>query len=460
MRRNLFIVLLLLLLSFQAAAQTPPSLRIGILGDSASDEYRANDARGGSFWMFTYNWVEQARDLGIFKVGTWGTRAEPRRTGNQYNFARTGAHTYDLPGQANGLAVEIAAARAQGAPIGAVVIWAGANDFAPYANGRYNDICTGALAGSALATWIAQTTDYIAQAVDIIRAAEPTMRLLIATIPDVNFSPSANGCGDPNGPARVTAAIIAANAQIASIIQEAEAATLDAAAILTRLPGNAQQIVNASGGAFNLTLFGVGDNPINGILGDGIHSGTILNCITANEVIDAFNLRYTLGLPRITPAQCLARVGYGAAPTATPTSSSTATTAPPTLTPSSTPPPTNTAVPTDVPTVAPSPTFTEETRIPPTDIPTQPPVVPTSIPTDVPPPSATPGCAVNNPGYAVDEPIPLRFESRPLGFSYPASGDVHLIGRTFLFVPDAPGVYTINFYLPGDVTWTVCFTVN
>ena len=54
---------------------------MGILGDSQSDEYRADDNRGDNYPSVTYNWVEILSQHRHLNFGTWGTRAEPRRTG-------------------------------------------------------------------------------------------------------------------------------------------------------------------------------------------------------------------------------------------------------------------------------------------------------------------------------------------------------------------------------------------
>lgn len=73
-----------------------------ILGDSQTDEYRADDNRAAGDWEdFVLSWIEQlAQPDGLsgaavnhrsLNVGTWGTRAEPRRTGFANNWARSGA---------------------------------------------------------------------------------------------------------------------------------------------------------------------------------------------------------------------------------------------------------------------------------------------------------------------------------------------------------------------------------
>src|SRR5215208_7833135 len=59
---------------------------IGVLGDSTSDEYRADDARGGEYGETTLNWVELlVRNRGL-NFGQWGSWEEPRRAGYEYHW--------------------------------------------------------------------------------------------------------------------------------------------------------------------------------------------------------------------------------------------------------------------------------------------------------------------------------------------------------------------------------------
>jgi hypothetical protein len=59
----------------------------GVLGDSGSDEYRADDDRGGAYATTTLNWLELLVRHRSFAAGPWGTRPSPRRTGYEYNWA-------------------------------------------------------------------------------------------------------------------------------------------------------------------------------------------------------------------------------------------------------------------------------------------------------------------------------------------------------------------------------------
>src|SRR6185295_5345010 len=68
----------------------------GVMGDSGSDEYRADDNRGGAYAATTLNWVELLVRFRGLDFGPWATWGEPRRTGYEYNWARSGARAADV----------------------------------------------------------------------------------------------------------------------------------------------------------------------------------------------------------------------------------------------------------------------------------------------------------------------------------------------------------------------------
>lgn len=496
-KRVVFVLLLALLLcpQLRTNAQTFTPLRVGVLGDSATDEYRGSDNRGGSFAAVTRNWLEQLQVANILRPGTWGSYAEPRRTGYRYNFARSAAQANDLQeqGQTTGLATEISALLGTSDPaddIGAVIIWIGANDFAPYAGGRYVEIYSGSLAGQALADWIATVTGYISWAAGVVRAADPNMRLLIATIPDVNNSPATAGYTDPAGRQRVSDAITAANALIQTTINTYGAGKLDAAAIMTRIlqrvnPQTGVMVIDPGGYNYALNAFGVGNDPVNGILGDGIHSGTILNCITANEVVDALNIRYALGLPRISEAQCLVNAGKAVGvptPTATPTATATVVqTAAPTSVSTFTPVPTATPLPGNTPTATPLPPTATFTAVPTsTAIPTLTPEPPTAIPPTAEPPTATPEptftltpppCSTGNLAisvnalYSVSVNKRIEWVGRLRIVNAPETSDLYagsvmIADRSLVVMPVTSGLLAVTVWFTDDTAVELCFAAS
>lgn len=313
-----------------STAQYQP-LRIGIIGDSNVDEYRGSDDRGGSFASVTYNWLEQLVLKRDVYAGTWGNWGDPRRTGYEYNWARSAAVAQNLltQGQASGLAAQVGAGM-----IDLVVVWVGNNDFAPYnTNDGYEPIYNGTLSGAALDTKINDLVSYITQAVDMVRAAR-VVPMIVATISNWNLSPGVLGdprFQDPVKRQRVTDAITRANQGIIEMANARGMGIFDADAFTSSiLPRIVNGYLNVGGVQIN--VFGVGDNPVNGILGDGIHAGTVLSGLVANEYIRLINILRDPDILPFSDAEILATAGLGPAPTST-------STPPPTSTlPSNTPP--------------------------------------------------------------------------------------------------------------------------
>ncbi|MBL8164872.1 MAG: cadherin-like domain-containing protein, partial [Anaerolineae bacterium] len=297
-------------------AQFQP-LRIGIMGDSTTDEYRGTDNRGGAYASVTYNWLEQLVLKRDVYVGPWGNWGDPRRTGYEYNWARSAAVAQNLltQGQAVGLASQVGAGK-----IDLVITWVGNNDFAPYnTSSGYEPIYNGTLSGTALDTKINDLVSYIAQAVDTVRAAR-VVPMIVATISNWNLSPGVLGdprFQDPAKRQRVTDAINRANQGIIAMANARGMGIFDSDAFTNSLlPRVVNGFLNVGGVQIN--VFGVGDNPVNGILGDGIHSGTVLGGLLANEYVRIIN---TLRDPDILPfseQEILATAGLAASPNAAP----------------------------------------------------------------------------------------------------------------------------------------------
>jgi VCBS repeat-containing protein len=297
-------------------AQFQP-LRIGIMGDSTTDEYRGTDNRGGSFASVTYNWLEQLVLKRDVFVGPWGNWGDPRRTGYEYNWARSAAVAQNLltQGQAVGLASQVGAGK-----IDLVITWIGNNDFAPYnTSDGYEPIYNGTLSGTALDTKINDLVSYITQGVDTVRAAR-VVPMIVATISNWNLSPGVLGdprFQDPAKRQRVTDAINRANQGIIAMANARGMGIFDSDAFTNSLlPRVVNGFLNVGGVQIN--VFGVGDNPVNGILGDGIHSGTVLGGLIANEYVHIIN---TLRDPDILPfseQEILATAGLAASPNAAP----------------------------------------------------------------------------------------------------------------------------------------------
>ena len=297
--------------TFSPTVATGPTPRqqaivgLGVLGDSSSDEYRANDNRGGAYASTTLNWVELLQRYRGVNVGAWGTRAEPRRTGYEYNWARTGARALDLirQGQHTGVAQQVREGR-----VSHVVIWIGSNDFAEW-NGTYAEVYNGTLSDRQVQQKVRDIVSSITTAVQTVQAAGDA-RLMLVNLGDVGMSP-AYVAKYPNvtGRQRVTNAIAAVNAGLASLAGSRDILLVDAFAFGQSIMGQVR------GG--NLYVDGVaispirsGDEPHHALLGDSIHAGTVMNGLLANALfIERANAGFDIGIDPFTNQEILRFAG-------------------------------------------------------------------------------------------------------------------------------------------------------
>jgi hypothetical protein len=142
-------------------------VKLGILGDSDSDEYQADDARGGTYREYTLNWAEQHVLAGLVDLGPWGCWGRPRRSGYERNWARTGATSASMISerQHEGLAAQVAAGE-----VTHVIIKIGANDL-KFGNGTYQEIYNGSLSEAQLQRKIQIIINSMTVAVDTLLAA-------------------------------------------------------------------------------------------------------------------------------------------------------------------------------------------------------------------------------------------------------------------------------------------------
>jgi phospholipase/lecithinase/hemolysin len=189
-------------------------IHLGIMGDSASDEYRADDNRGGIYGSTTLSWDEQLERYRDIDIGRWGQWGGTRRNGYEYNWALSGATAEDVvnTGQAAGLAQQVAASK-----INTVVLYVGANDFAIW-NGTYGKIYDGALTGQPVKDYINGIVSSIAIAIDTVRAAG-AVNMIVTNLLDRGAGPRfTSQFPDPTKRQLVTDALVAVNAGIESVV--------------------------------------------------------------------------------------------------------------------------------------------------------------------------------------------------------------------------------------------------
>ncbi len=333
----LFLSLLNLIIFPSITFATYNNEGIGILSDSNSDEYRANDNRGGTYAATTFNWAELLVKKRNLNFGPWGTWSDNRRTGYKYNWSKSGNLTRDLidSGQATGLASQI-----RSGEVKYVFIHIGVNDF-NFWNQTYDSVYNNTVN---INTKVNEIISKMNQAIDIIKQAGNT-QIVMTSIGDPGiFPPIAMLYPDPTKRARVTNAI--------NTINTAWEAKADANGIVfvdlnTVMTANVVSKLDSSGDILiageKIHVFAQNNEPHHFRLGDTAgHLGTVANGLMANLwFTQPFNTNFNLNITPFTQYEMLTNAGI------TPTTVPTPTPLPPT--------PTNSPTPTSTPLSRPCP---------------------------------------------------------------------------------------------------------
>ncbi len=285
-------------LQYLIPSATPAPLTMkgmAVLGDSQSDEYRADDWRGSNYASTTYNWVELLSKYRNVNVGEWGRREEPRRDGYEYNWARTGATSNSVieSGQHIGAAQQIKEGK-----VNVVVVFIGALDFSPYMpHEHYEAIYSGNLTNSAKKSIENHILADIKTIVYTLKDAGD-VRIVLIKIPDWgNHLGVKVAFPLPQQRIFVTEVINDTNAEIDKFAQEENLMTVDINAVykeLFRKDDSGQFTVDG----VQIERVMLSNNPNNFYLEDGVHTGTVVNGFIANAVITKLN---TVLTSKITP---------------------------------------------------------------------------------------------------------------------------------------------------------------
>ena len=289
-----------------------------VIGDSASDEYRADDNRGGTYGATTLNWDEQLFRKGV-NFGAWSntSRGEPRRKGYEYNFARSGATVASLISAGQHTSVRDLIRNGK---VSHVYIQIGANDAAE-SNGSYQDIYNGVISGSALQTKQDNLITGYTTILDTVKSGG-NAKIVVATMPDINLDPGVvSRFTDPIKRKRVSDFIAGVNTRLKAAASQRGIPVFDtqaffASSITSRLDSQNNVLV----GGEKIDLKTVGDEPHHSILADRVHAGTVLNGLLANGIANIFNQNFGQSLPTFTDQEMLINAGIKAVPpTPTPT---------------------------------------------------------------------------------------------------------------------------------------------
>jgi phospholipase/lecithinase/hemolysin len=284
-----------------------PVSGFGVIGDSNTDEYRADDSRGGIYADVTFNWLELlVRQRGL-KAGPWGIWGEPRRTGFAYNWSRTGATTDALlqPSAPAGLLDQIAAGE-----VSHVFVHIGTNDFAPW-NSQFRDIYDGRLDGSRLEARLDGIVTRLARSLDALHQAGP-VRVVLASIPNIGLVPEiSTEYPDQARRRRVTDAINRVNQGLAQAAALRGVPIADLDSYGTQLFERARNPGGLTVGGLRLVSDKRGDAPQYFRLADNVgHTGTLASGLFANQVVlPAFRTYYGMCVEPMSDEELLSVVG-------------------------------------------------------------------------------------------------------------------------------------------------------
>lgn len=279
----------------------PVIMNLAIIGDSVQDEYRADDNRGAPYYSTTLNWVELLQTERGLNFGAWGTRAEPRRSGYAFNWARSGATSDTSWAQLNGVVSQVNAGQ-----VTHVLIQIGINDL------NQNNLALNIYNGAALTVTLDHIADNIIGQAHQASIAAPG-RVLVAALQDyvtrLLLPEIAFAMPDPVKRARVTAAIAYINARVKAAVEAEGIIFFDFNAALNvvldaRMSGNAIII-----GGQSVTI-SRGNEWHSAWLNDTYaHAGTALSGLIANLYISEMNARWGTGLSPMSDAEIVAAAG-------------------------------------------------------------------------------------------------------------------------------------------------------
>lgn len=260
---------------------------IAVLGDSQSDEYRADDNRGYNYPASTLNWVELLQKERNINFGSWGIWEEPRRTGYEYNWARTGNTTESMieSGHHIGVAEQIKQGK-----VNVVVIFVGANDFAPYIlEDGYQAIYNGELSDPAKKSKVNRIVADIKTAVYTVKDAGDA-RILLVKVPDWGQHVGVQVAFPfPDQRNDVSSVILDVNNELDKLANDEGLLTVDPNALyqeLVYMGDDNKTIVDG----VSIERLLLNNNPKNFYLEDGVHTGTVVNGFLANKILDKINL--------------------------------------------------------------------------------------------------------------------------------------------------------------------------
>ncbi len=259
---------------------------VAVLGDSQADEYRADDNRGYNYPATTLNWIEILQEKRNVNFGPWSVWEEPRRTGYEYNWARTGNTTASMIQSEHHIGV---AEQIKQGKVNVVVIFIGANDFAPYIlDDGYHAIYNGELSDPAKKSKVNRIIADIKTAVYTIKDAG-NVRVVLVKVPDWGQHVGVQVAFPfPDQRNDVSKVIRDVNAELDNLANDEGLVTVDPNALYQSLVyKNEDNKMTVDGITIERLL--LNNNPKNFYLEDGVHTGTAVNGFMANAIVEQVN---------------------------------------------------------------------------------------------------------------------------------------------------------------------------
>jgi lysophospholipase L1-like esterase len=284
----------------EAEPVKPPLFRLGVAGDSLSDDY----SEGA--YSYAKNWVETLADY--VEVGAQGTWGAPRDEGFEYNWAQAGATSATLlaDGQHTGLAQQIAAGL-----IDYAVLAVGQNDFGPWTP-AYLGVYSGLATESQIDAYIAQVVANIETALQTLH--DTGGKVVLANVIDYGVAPVTRAFfPNPSQRDSVTEVLRRVNNELRGLSQQYDVPLVDTFQATKDLLGTNQQPAETVliGGAVFTNDAGV--EPQHLFVNDGIHPHTVAQAAIANLIVTAIQVGYgqDIGSLPFTEREMLELVGRG-----------------------------------------------------------------------------------------------------------------------------------------------------
>ena len=206
-------------------------------------------------------------------------------------------------GQVTGIAEQVKQGK-----VNLVIIYIGANDFAPYITpDGYDAIYNGSVSEEIMLRKKNRLVADITTAVDIIRRSG-NVKILLITIPDWSHHLGIRAAFPlPSGRERVTKLITETNNDLERMSAERSIATTDPNIFYKKIYAGGSDEIIFGGKRFNAIL--PSDEPHSVFLEDGVHMGTILNGLFANYIIAELNSKLGTSLRQFSTDELLMHAG-------------------------------------------------------------------------------------------------------------------------------------------------------